>query len=185
LPEEGSDIGFAVGFQSYVRFFEWTRLEVTLQAKGALNLDRPLDIDSLKHEDRSVVDWFKKKLSTDHVTRQELGWLTCVIQFEEPKPMMVNGEPRDILAVKFSASRGTRVETKFLSLSGQAFYGWQEQSWKWPHRGIIMTSPINHPTYSDWDDYEGDIPESTFSINLTLYPPCFDAKLDVIDLEKI
>ena len=45
LPEVGSDIGFAIGFQSYVRFFEWTRLEVTVQAKEDLKLDGPLDIE--------------------------------------------------------------------------------------------------------------------------------------------
>jgi hypothetical protein len=185
LPEEGSDIGFAIGFQSYVRFFEWTRLDVTVQAKGDLKLDGPLDIDSLKYEERSIVDWFKKKLSTDHVTRQELGWLTCVIHFDGPKNMMVNGEVQDIIAVKFSALREMRIKTKFLTISGQAFYDWQEQNWKWPPGGFIMTSPINHPTYSDWEDYKGDIPESTFALNLTLYPPCFDQKLDVIDLEKL
>jgi hypothetical protein len=81
-----------------------------------------------------------------------------------------------------------RVKTKFLSLSGQAFYDWQEQSWKWPSGGIVMTSPISHPTYHDWDDYEGDIPdvpEKAFSLNLTLYPPCFDSHLNVVDLEKM
>jgi hypothetical protein len=188
LPEDGSDVGFTVGFQSYVRFLEWTRIDVTIQFKGNITLDGPLDIDSLKYEGRSAVDWFKKKLSTDHVTRQESGWLTCVCQFDKPKSMTVNGETRDVIAIKFSALREARVKTKFLSISGQAFYDWQEGLWKWPPGGFIMTGPISHPTYDDWDDHEGnipDIPENTNSLILTLYPPCFDPNQDVLDLERI
>jgi hypothetical protein len=188
LPPEGSDAGFAVGFQSYVRFLEWTRLDVTIRCTANVVLDRPLDIDSLTYDGQKIVEWFKKKLSTDHITRQELGWFTCELQFDNPKPMVVNGEIRDVSAIKFSALREARVKTKFVSISGQAFYDWQEQLWKWPSEGFITTETINHPTYHDWDEYEGSIPENStsgFSFTLTLYPPCFDPNQDVINLENI
>ena len=77
LPGEHADAGFVVGFQSYARFFEWTRLDITIQFKGKVVLDAPLDIQSITYQERSVADWFKKKLCTGQLYRKG-DWLAYV-----------------------------------------------------------------------------------------------------------
>jgi hypothetical protein len=187
LPDENANAGFLVGVQSYVRIFEWSHLQVVIFFEEKAPLDEPLDIDSIRYANRKVVDWFKKKLANEHRRNKNIGWLKCVVEFDEPKSMIVNSHTKNITSIHFLALRKVQTKTKFLTISGQAFYDWQNNSWQWPPGGFITTGMIK-PDYSDWDDFDGEIPdppEGSFAMNMDVYRESFDPNTEVIDLESI
>jgi hypothetical protein len=187
LPDERSNPPFRIGYQSYARIFEWTTFTVEIFFEGATGLGDPLDAESIEYDGKKVLDWFRKQLATEHNNKEELGWFSCVVQFDSPKPMNVNGSARGVRAVRFAALREMRVKTKFQTLSGQAFYDWQDKTWRLPPGGFLLSGEIDS-RFSDWCDFHGEIPENPeggFSINMDIFRRRFDPTADVVDLESI
>jgi hypothetical protein len=97
----------------------------------------------------------------------------------------VNGRNRKVSAIFFAARRERFVKTKFLRLSGEAFYDWQSGTWSWPNGAWISFGPFRGD-FSDWDIYEGDTKEfedgaNEFSVRFLLYEPALVTPTESIE----
>ena len=187
LPDGSSDVGFAVGFQSYAGVYGWDSVDMTLYFKDNLGSSGIIESDSVLYEGRRVFDWFKNKLVNEHRNSTQIGLTTYVLEFDVPRCMQVNGCIRTVAGIKFDALRKMHVKTKFIRISGQAFYDWQSKSWSLPSGAFIATSMIRSDL-SDWSDFEGEMPpqpEDGFSMYLKVFRKDFDPVSDVPDLESL
>ena len=187
LPDSNSDVGFAVGHQSFAEIYGWDSVNMTLYFKDNLGSSEIIEIDSILYEGRKIFDWFKDKLLKEHKKSMQTGLTTYVLEFDVPRCMQVNGCIRTVAGIKFEALRKIYVKTKFIRISGQAFYDWQNNTWSLPSGGCITTSMIR-TDLSDWSDFDGEVPpqpEGEFSMSLKVFRKDFDPVSDFPDLESL
>lgn len=91
-----------------------------------------------------------------------------------------------VKAITFNALREYKKKRKWIQVNGDGFYHWNENKLTVPPKGKVTTNSIR-TDFSDWEDYDGDIPPSKGVLDwrLKIYFKHFDPNKSVIDLSNL
>lgn len=187
MTAQNAHINLQCQCQCYVNIYHWSDFQIELFTKRKIKLPTPLDVDNLTYRGANVAKWFLKQLSTKYLSCTEIGQLHCVVEFNKERLLSVNGVNRRIAAIRFSSSRKLYTKSKYLQITGQAFYDWQNEVWLWPSGGFLITDDITSD-FSDWDEFQGDNSEpnaALFGLKMNVFKESFSPDSDVIDLDLL
>lgn len=176
LPDDPADTGFSVGILWYARAYKWDQIQLHLRFHG-----QPAQPSSYKGEEvlylgKPVVNWFLRELSTTYCHITSSGPFALNAKFDAPVSLTIQNRPYEASEITVTAERICRKKSRFMQMTGDAFFDWQTNSLSVPARGSVTVRGFRSDL-SDWEDYDGEIPE------IGPYQCVIDRFLACIDLE--
>ena len=168
LPHDPKQVGFGIGDTWYGRLYKWGKAYLTVYlADEAADLPEHFESHSVKWNGQPVIEWFEKEFFTTYSLQKQTGDHTLVVQFDGVTSIEVGGQEYNVKGLACTATRLCQPKKQWVTWSGDAFYDWESRRFTVPPKGIIVGSRID-TTLSEWDDFDGVIPEPGKGD-----PPCF------------
>ncbi len=186
LPKDPKNSGFSVGMEWYAEVYSWSNGNLEMHYVAKKPPVTGFSVKDVKIRDKLVVDWFLKELATTYVWKEKQGWISLPITFQRPRKLAIKGKRFLVRGLTFRALRVCNTKKRWVQLSGDGLLDWNKSILTIPPSGQVFTDGFR-PDFSDWEEYEGDIPPPTgiFDGRFKTYSIPFDPKSPVVDLSKL
>lgn len=188
LPEDLASVGFIVGTWWFADIYFWEKFSVTLFMEDANDEPLLFDAEKLKINNKFLLDWFKNYLLENHENEMREDWHGVAISFEHNQHISISDSIRvECIGVEFSALRSCQYKEKFVGLSGDAFFDWQNSHIRYPAGAKLVSQVIDTHSISGWDSKKSNRKEGEcfFQAKFILHSKQF-AKVDgVIPLQTL
>jgi len=183
LVPNDPEAGFSVGITVYAVIYRWTQKKLNVEfTPGAEKPGSIQDESSIKYNGQPVGDWFLKELSTKYATVTTEGPFSLPVTFKQPTMMEVDGNLYPVVMIRADTVRTIEKKKRFLLLTGDGFYNWATGKLHYPAGGQLVTEWWR-PDMSDWDDYDGPMPDpKDVPLIFTYYWLPFEPNREVVDL---
>ena len=187
LPKDRNDAGFFVGQQWYAQIYTWAKVKLTIHFVRKQVPDMKFSSDEVTWRGQKVIDWFHRELVTTYRERQkEGGFYLPLFNFDKPRRLHIGQKYWLVKGLTFQALRVCQQKTKWVQISGKAFYDWNKKQLTVPPKGTIETDSFK-TYFSDWEEYVGEIPPPSgyFDFRIKAFMQHFDPNEKVPDLLKL
>lgn len=186
LPDDPNDAGFSVGTRAYAEIYSWTTRSLLLHFVRKTAPKISAGAESVMWKGHRIIDWFDKQLVTAYAGSEEEGWHSTKVQFSKVRRLTIGESGWMVRGVIFRGFRVCTKKTKWIRVKGPAFYDWNLQQMTVPPGGEIRTASWESD-FSDWEDYEGDIPPQTGPLDFRFkgYLLYADPHMETIDLTEL
>ena len=183
-PKNGSDD--TIGMNCYVELYSWTKLQMVLhffRKKVVADSFHPSDVT---WKNFRILDMFRKKLVSVHGEEKQGGWHEFKVDCKRPRRFSINSKKYLVKDVKFRVLREYRTKIKWIPFNGEAYFDWNVSKIIIPSQSTIWSTAFKSD-FSDWDDYDGELPHSTGVLDLryTAFLKQFDPNTDLPDLYEM
>ena len=138
------------------------------------------------YEGWRIIDWFHKELVTTHREAEREGCLEIWVKFDVPMTFTIERVKVKVTRISFRALRVRELKTKWVEVHGDALYDFAQRKMVLPPGKGLTTSAFSSD-FSDWEDYEGQIPDSEGFLDwrLKVFVCHFDPAAEVLDLSEL
>lgn len=186
LPKDVRDSDFSLGMYWYAELYEWTKAFLTVHFAARKVPIKSFEVADVKRDGRPVIEWFQKELATTYTNEERTGWLSYRLTFDKTRRLQIKNKRCFVKGLTFHALQICRKMKKWIKLGGQGFYDWDKHQLTIPPKGSVYTAPFR-TDFSDWHEFEGDIPPSAglFDCRLKVRLSTVDPDMDAVDLSKL
>jgi hypothetical protein len=158
LPNDPEDTGFAIGVAWYGRAYSWSDFRFQIHYQGEKPAPGSYSLEAVLYGDRPLVNWFLRELSTTHLNTQHVGQMGFKVGFGTPIPVAVLGRQYAVAEIHLHVERVCRKKTRFMQITGDAFFDWHTGSIVVPEAGKVDVNGFR-PDLPDWDDFDDEFPQ--------------------------
>lgn len=158
LPEDKEISGFALGWPAYAEIWLWKDIGMSVVANKYTQPPATANVFNIYYDDKNVIGWFLRKLNREYKEYKKEGLFELQVSFQRPRILNIEGSEYEIRTVYFTAIREKMKKYKYLVVTGDAYYDWQEDKIKLPNKGQVVSESFNINDLFNWEDYEGEMP---------------------------
>lgn len=186
LPDDPAGAGFSVGVLWYARVYQWDQIRAHLRFHGPAAEPGSYKGQEALYLGKPVINWFLKELSTTYANVTTTGPFALNAKFDSPVSLTIQNRSYAVSEITVSAERVCRKKSRFMQMTGDAFYDWQTKTLSVPATGSVTLHGFRSDL-SDWEDYNGDIPQTNpYQLVIDRFWGCIDLDTaDVPDLSNI
>jgi len=188
LPENQLLTGFIVGTWWFADIYLWEKFSVTLFQDNVSNEPLSFEVEALKINNKTLLDWFKNYLLENHKNETCEDWHEVCIQFENKQFISISDTVSvECVAIQFRALRSCQRKERLVGLSGDAFFDWQNNQIKYPAGAELVSHVIDTHAISTWADRKSvrEVAKDFFQFTFVLDSKQFVKIDDVIPLETL
>lgn len=168
IPDDPAESGWSIGTTWYAKVHRWEKMQIFVEFDHAAPQLEQFQMEEVLWQGKPVTEFFFKLFSTTYVNVETLGPFNLTMKLDKPRDFMVRGNPYRVKAFHITAERTLKLKRKWVSIHGEGFYDWQKGQVRFPSNSNFTTSYWKSD-FSDWDDFEGMIPESNDFFHATLF----------------
>jgi hypothetical protein len=186
LPKDFRASDVSIGMYWYAELYKWTKALITVYFAAQKPPITHFEVPDVKRGGRPVIEWFQKELVTTYVNEERTGWISVKVTFDKTRRFQIKKRQCLVKAITFHALQTCTRMKKWIKFRGHGFYDWDKKKITIPPRGSVYTAPFR-TDFSDWEEFEGDIPPSTslidcrLKVRLSVIPP----DMTVVDLSNL
>ena len=186
LPDDAADTGFSVGVRWYARVYHWAQIQLHLRFHGQAPQPSSYKQEEVLYLGKPVANWFLKELSTTYCHVTSSGPFALNIKFDAPVSLTIQNRSYEASEMTVTAERTLREKSRFMQLTGDAFFDWQANGLSVPAKGPVTVHGFRSDL-SDWEDYDGEVPEiGPYQCVVDRFLACIDLEMaEVPDLASI
>lgn len=186
LPNPKDESDDTIGMNWYAELYCWTKLQMVLDFYSKKTVVDNFNPSDVTWKNFSVLDMFQKKLASVHDEEKQVGWHVFTVDFKRPRRFSINSKKYLVKVVKFRVLREYRKKVKWIPFSDETYFDWNASKIVIPSQSTIWSAAFRSD-FSDWDNYDGEIPHSTVFLDLryTAFFKQFDPNTDLPDLYEM
>jgi hypothetical protein len=180
LPDDPNEAGFSVGVLWYARVYQWGDRRYQIGFAGTSPRPSSYTPKQIFYKDAPILNAFERELSTTHLNTKEVTPITLWGTFQPYAEVTICGETFQISEITCQAQRLFTKKSRFMQITGDALYNWETKSLNIPRTGSITIRGFD-PNLPDWQDYDGEIPETgLYNFIIDRYWCCVDLEVEKI-----